>query len=107
MRVDPEWLPNACGGAKRSKPATLAPRRANSMQANDPIEPSPMTATSKIRSMPISGETEFAQQLADAAPLLHLRRRAGSNHLMSFVLEDAHLPAAFGESVETGGGNFD
>jgi hypothetical protein len=52
-------------------------------------------------------EAEFAQQLADTSPLLHLRRRARPNHLMSLVLEDAHLPAAFGDGVETGGGNFD
>src|SRR5438128_730596 len=118
MRVEPEWLPNACGGSKRSKPATLAPRRASSMQANDPIEPSPTTATSKIRSAPMAGssricrrsrvgEAEFLQQLADASPLLHLRRRARPNHLVSLVLEDAHLPALSGDVVETGGGKFD
>src|SRR3954467_9410405 len=104
MRVSPEWLPKPCGGSKRSKPATEAPRRASSRQGNETMEPSPITTTSKCMSV---RESEFPQQIADDPALLDRTHATRTEHFMSFIFEDAHLPAACPDGAKARGWDLD
>src|SRR5690242_5316779 len=48
IRVPPECAPCSCGGAHRSSPITVAPRRASASAVAEPMVPSPTTITSAM-----------------------------------------------------------
>src|SRR5262249_8622699 len=55
MRLFPCEDPSAWGGAKRSKPTTVSPRRDSSRAAAEPMAPRPAIATSYVRDMAAHG----------------------------------------------------